>query len=80
MVVLGLDYIAANSKHQFDYSLEIEFRRSHSTLIGEIDFCAVYDGVLTIGEAKKRGELASSNCEALKITEKYARLADILNA
>ncbi|MBZ5703504.1 MAG: hypothetical protein LAN84_16855 [Acidobacteriia bacterium] len=80
VVALGLDYMARNSKHPFNYSPEIEFRKSDSTLIGEIDFCAVYDGLLTIGEAKKKGELASSNGEARKIIEKYARLANMLNA
>jgi len=80
VVALGLDYMARNSKHPFNYSPEIEFRKSDSTLMGEIDFCAVYDGLLTIGEAKKKGELASSKGESRKIIDKYARLADMLNA
>jgi hypothetical protein len=80
VVALSLDYMARNSKLPFHYSPEIEFRKSDSTLEGEIDFCAVYDGVLTIGEAKKKGELASSNGEARKIIDKYARLADVLYA
>ena len=80
VVALGLDYMARNSKHPFHYSPEIEFRESGSTLLGEIDFCAAYDGVLAIGEAKKNGELASSNAEACKIVEKYVRLADMLYA
>jgi hypothetical protein len=77
---LGLDYMARNSKHPFHYSPEIEFRSSDSTLEGEIDFCAVYDGVLTIGEAKKTGELASSGSDEQKILDKYVRLANMLNA
>ena len=80
VVALGLDYMARNSKRPFHYSPEVEFRRSDSTLMGEIDFCAVYDDVLTIGEAKKKGELASSNGEARKIIEKYVHLADMLYA
>lgn len=80
VVALGLDYMARNSKHPFHYSPEVKFRKSDSDLVGEIDFCAVYDGVLTIGEAKKSGELASSDGEARKIIEKYVRLADMLSA
>ena len=80
VVALGLDYMARNSKHPFHYSPEVKFRKSDSDLVGEIDFCAVYDGVLTIGEAKKNGELASSNNEARKIVEKNAQLADMLSA
>jgi hypothetical protein len=79
VVTLGLDYMARNSKFPFDYCPEIEFRRNDS-LDGEIDVCAVYDGVLTIGEAKKTGELASSTSEARRIINKYARLAKMLNA
>jgi hypothetical protein len=80
VVALGLDYMARNSKHPFNYSPEIEFRDKDSTLLGEIDFCAVFDGVLTIGEAKKQGELASSGGETRAIAEKYSRLSEMLHA
>lgn len=80
VVALSLDYMARKTRHPFNYSPEIEFRNADSALIGEIDFCAVYDGELTIGEAKRRGELAASDRESQKVIEKYVYLANMLNA
>jgi hypothetical protein len=80
IVALSLDYMARKSKHPFSYCPEIELTADDKTPKGEIDFCAVYDGLLTIGEAKKQGELASSVAEARKVIEKYLRLANLLKA
>ena len=80
VVALSLDYLARNSKHPFSYSPEIEFRMSDSTSADEIDFCVAYDGVLAIGEAKKKGELARSPSETHHTLNKYLHLATMLNA
>jgi hypothetical protein len=80
VTVLGLDYMSRNSTYPFDYSPEIEFWKSDSTHPDEVDFMAVYDGVLTIGEAKKSGELGSSKSDINRIINKYIRLSSMLNA
>ena len=78
VVALSLDYMAQTSKHPFDYSPEIKF--GNDSFKGEIDICAVWDGVLTIGEAKKNGKLGSSDSDTQKTVQKYVRLAAMLNA
>lgn len=80
VVALSLDYMSRNSKTSFNYSPEIRFQDKDSTVTGEIDICAVWDGVLVIGEAKKQGELAPSESETRKTINKYVRLAAMLNA
>ena len=75
VVALSLDHMAQTSKHPFDYSPEVKFAKD--LFKGEIDICAVWDGVLTIGEAKKNGKLDS---DTQKIVPKYVRLAAMLNA
>jgi hypothetical protein len=79
VVVLGLDYMSRNSKLPFDFSPEIQFQDG-SEFAGEVDLCAVWDGELTIGEAKKQGELAPSACDIQKIVKKYVHLANMLHA
>jgi hypothetical protein len=78
VVALSLDYMSRNSTHPFNYSPEIQFRKD--SFSGEVDFCAVWNSILTIGEAKRQGELASSDSETHKIIHKYAHLATALNA
>jgi predicted RNA-binding Zn-ribbon protein involved in translation (DUF1610 family) len=80
VVVLSLDYMSRNSKLPFNFSPEIKFRDNGAQFTGEVDLCAVWDGDLTIGEAKKQGELAPSASDIQKIVKKYVRLADMLNA
>jgi hypothetical protein len=80
VVALSLDYMSRTSKQPFNYSPEIKIRKDDLAFSGEIDLCTVWNGVLTIGEAKKNGELASSDSEVRKVSEKYARLAIMLNA
>lgn len=80
VVVLSLDYMSRNSKLPFNFSPEIKFRGDGSQFTGEVDLCAVWDGDLTIGEAKKQGELARSASDIQKIVKKYVHLANMLNA
>ncbi|MGA2147223.1 MAG: hypothetical protein ABSH49_19930 [Bryobacteraceae bacterium] len=80
VVALGLDYMSQNSSHPFNYSPEIKFSSDDGNLSGEIDLCAVWNGDLAIGEAKKQGKLAGAVSEENKIIHKYARLATMLNA
>lgn len=75
VVTLSLDHMLRASKLQFNYCTEVEFRNKNSELIGEIDFCAVWNGLLTIGEAKKNSGLLSAS-----VAEKYAHMATILYA
>jgi hypothetical protein len=79
VVALGLDYMSQNSSHSFNYSPEIRFSTDHGTLSGEIDLCAVWNGELVIGEAKKQGQLADSVSEEGKIIRKYVSLATKLH-
>jgi hypothetical protein len=80
VVALTLDYVSRHSKYAVSYSPEIQLRNDKQGLVGEIDICAVWDGMLTIGEAKRRGELGSSEAEIRDILRKYDRLADLLHA
>jgi predicted RNA-binding Zn-ribbon protein involved in translation (DUF1610 family) len=80
VVVLSLDYMSRNSKLPFNFSPEIKFHDNGSQFTGEVDLCAVWDGDLTIGEAKKQGELAPSASDIQKIVKKYVHLANMLNA
>lgn len=77
VTALALDYMAQNSSHSFHYTPEIKFH-GDSPLAGEIDLCAVWNGMLTIGEAKKQGELALK--DRSKIIQKYVGLAELLHA
>ena len=70
MVVLSLDYMSRNSKLPFNFSPEIKFRGDGLQFTGEVDLCAVWDGDLTIGEAKKQGELARSASDIQKIVRR----------
>jgi hypothetical protein len=80
VVALSLDYMARTSSHPINYSPELKFQDRNSTFSAELDLCAVWDGVLAIGEAKKNDELARSDAESRKIIEKYVRMADLLKA
>jgi hypothetical protein len=80
VVALGLDYMSQNSSHPFNYSPEIKFVSNDGTFTGEIDLCAVWNGELIIGEAKRLGTLANSASEENKIIYKYAHLATVLHA
>jgi len=80
VVALGLDYMTRNSQLPFKYSPEIKFKNAGSQFSGEVDLCAVWDGELIIGEAKKQGELAPTLSEVQKIVKKYVHLANMLNA
>jgi hypothetical protein len=80
VVALGLDYMARNSKLPFKYSPEIKFQKAASQFGGEVDLCAVWDGELTVGEAKKQRELAATLNEVQKIVREYLYLATMLSA
>jgi len=80
VVVLSLDYMARTSNQPLNYSPELKFRDRDSTFSAEVDFCAVWDGLLAIGEAKRNDELADSDAETRRIIEKYVKLADLLKA
>jgi hypothetical protein len=60
---------------------ELEFwNLDTDKLVGEIDVCCVTDGVLSIGEAKKKSSLGDNAAEDAKGAAKYLSLAKAIGA
>lgn len=80
VVTLALDHMSRNSIKPFSHSPELRITAKDGSLDGEIDLCAVWEGMLTIGEAKKQGQLASSEAELRKLAGKFVSLSNALYA
>ncbi len=78
VVALAIDHMRRKSRQPFVHVPELEFVKHHHQL--ESDLCAVWDGALVIGEAKKGPDLAETTGASEKIVGKYARLAELLHA
>jgi hypothetical protein len=72
--------MSRNSIKPFSHSPELRITAKDGSLDGEIDLCAVWEGMLTIGEAKKQGQLASSEAELRKLAGKFVSLSNALYA
>jgi hypothetical protein len=77
--VLALGHLERKWRHRFNYCPEIELSIEKKS-IAEVDICAAYDGILAIGEAKKVGNLDSSEAGPHAEAAKYAQLAEMFHS
>lgn len=79
--VLALDFLRANSEEGFLYTTDLEvFKEGSTSPSMELDIACVCDGLITIGEAKKRNVLADNMSGENRAVEKYYKLALLIGA
>jgi hypothetical protein len=79
--LLALDHLRSKTSENFSFTTDREFWKPDAEKPeAEVDFFAVADGVLTIGEAKKENRLGKSASEENAQISKYRKMAKGLAA
>jgi hypothetical protein len=81
VTLLALDNLRAKSKRSFLYTTDLELSKTGTKKTDlEMDILCIQDGKLTIGEAKKEGNLGLTKRSQIQEIEKYFRVARLIGA